>query len=136
MPRELVHEGNRIYFRDELPPPARSTVFSVPNVMQRTRAQRGVMRATGPNGEHLPGGIKETIVCDDDMTCNEVERGLVDAAEREGIPRRDANFVIEESGSGSIRQRILREREGRGLVSYPGKAARKQRPKGKGKHAA
>ncbi len=133
--RTLVRDGNRLYFEDDRPAGKPSTVFPLVNVINPVRAQRGVLRATGPNGERMPGGIREAIVCDPDMTCREAERGLVDAAEREGIPRNDQNFVIEEAGTGTIRQRIVRERESRGLVSYPGRAARKQRPKGKGKQA-
>jgi hypothetical protein len=128
MTRQLVREGNVLRFVDDLPSAKPSTRYAVPNVMRQTIARRAFVRRVGPNGERVPGGIVESVMGDGALSCKEAEAALVDAAEKEGITRNDnAPFRIVEESEPGMREGILRERENRGLVSYPGRTVRRKR---------
>ena len=61
-------------------------------------------------------GIVESVVCDDDMTFKEAEKGLIDAAEIAGLEKTDKNIRI--TGN------AVRRPAGKRSVSYPGRATR------------
>lgn len=123
-------------WHDALPAPARSAVYDPPQILTRTPARRGYVRRTGPAGEHVPGGIIESIASGHEglLSCQEVERGLIDAAEQAGLPKTEKNIRVVELGP-TPRQKVLEERERRGLISYRGKSTRRQRHRKMGKLA-